>query len=81
LAKIDEELLDQIAIKEVEILLENCDDPEMRRNPSFLEKLRKFLKENKLQTTPETPGVNKVQQKAEEIPDFDKDEDAQEFTQ
>lgn len=81
MAKVNEELLDRLAIKEVEILLENCDKPEMRENPSFLEKLRKFLKENQLKTTPETPGVTKIKQITEEIPNFDAEEEAVEFEQ
>ncbi|GBG55147.1 hypothetical protein SPFL3102_03591 [Sporomusaceae bacterium FL31] len=71
MAKIDEKLLDQMAQLEVDALLEGLNDPELKKNPSFLEKVRKFLKENKLVTTPETPGVSKVKQTVEEIPDFD----------
>jgi hypothetical protein len=73
LAKIDEKLLDLMATLEVQALLDGLQDPDLRANPSFLEKVRKFLKENKLQTTPETPGVTKVQQSMEDIPDFDED--------
>ena len=61
---IQEQLLDQIAELEVKALLE------LRRNPSFLEKVRKFLAQNKLQTTPETPGVAQIQKATEEIPNF-----------
>ncbi|SHJ96425.1 hypothetical protein [Propionispora hippei] len=70
-AKIDPKLLDLLAKLEVDALLEGLQDPEMRRNPSFLEKVRKFLKENQLRTSPETPGVKKIQQSAEDIPIFD----------
>ena len=72
MAKIDPRLLDQIAMLEVEVLLEGLQDPEMRKSPSFMEKVRKFLKENKLETTPETPGVRHIQRQA--IPDFDMEE-------
>ena len=71
--QIDEKLLDKLAIGEVNALLEGLDDPELRRNPAFLAKVREFLKQNKLQTTPETQGVHKIQKVVEEIPtcDFD----------
>lgn len=67
---VDEKLLDEIAQLEVTALLEGLKDPEMRKNPSFLEKVRKFLAQNKLQTTPETPGVRQIQKATEEIPNF-----------
>lgn len=69
--QIDEKLLDKIAMGEVNALLEGLDDPEMRKNPAFLEKVRKFLMQNKLQTTPETDGVSKIKRVVEEIPTFD----------
>lgn len=70
--KIDATLVDQIAQLEVDALLEGLNDPEMRRNPAFLDKVRKFLKENQLQTTPETPGVAELMKKQQttEIPIF-----------
>lgn len=68
--EIDEELLDRIAMGEVNALLEGLNDPELRKNPAFLEKVRKFLAQNKLQTTPETPGISKIQKATEEIPTF-----------
>lgn len=72
--QIDEKLLDKLAIGEVNALLEGLDDPELRRNPAFLAKVREFLKQNKLQTTPETQGVHKIQKVVdEEIPTFDFD--------
>lgn len=71
--QIDEKLLDKLAIGEVNALLEGLDDPELRRNPAFLAKVREFLKQNKLLTTPETQGVHKIQKVVEEIPTFDFD--------
>lgn len=71
--QIDEKLLDKLAIGEVNALLEGLDDPELRRNPAFLARVREFLKQNKLQTTPETQGVHKIQKVVEEIPTFDFD--------
>ena len=68
--KINEKILDEVASLEVEALLEGLKDPEMRRNPAFLEKVRKFLNQNKLQTTPETPGVHDIQRVVEKIPEF-----------
>ena len=69
--QIADELLDKIAMGEVEALLEGLEDPELRKNPAFLEKVRKFLAQNKLQTTPETEGVSKIKLPSEEIPTFD----------
>lgn len=65
--QIDEKLLDKLAIGEVNALLEGLDDPELRRNPAFLAKVREFLKQNKLQTTPETQGVHKIQKVVDEV--------------
>lgn len=75
MTKIDPKILDQLAELEVAALLEGLNDPELRRNPSFLEKVRRFLKENKLQTTPITPGIKEIQQNIEEIPEFPDDDD------
>ena len=68
--KIDEKLLDQVASLEVEALLEGLQDPDLRRSPAFLEKVRKFLQQNKLQTTPDTEGVYDIQRVVEKIPEF-----------
>ena len=72
MAKVELDLIDEIAKLEVEALLEGLKDPEMRRNPAFLEKVRKFLNQNKLQTTPETDGVSEMQKVVEDIPEFPK---------
>jgi hypothetical protein len=72
LAKVELDLIDEIAKLVVEALLEGLKDPEMRRNPAFLEKVRKFLNQNKLQTTPETDGVSEMQKVVEDIPEFPK---------
>ena len=69
--QISDELLDKIAMGEVQALLEGLEDPELRKNPAFLEKVRKFLAQNHLQTTPETEGVYKIQRVTEEIPVFE----------
>lgn len=70
--KINSALVDQIAQLEVDALLDGLTDPELRRNPAFLDKVRRFLKENQLQTTPETPGVSELMRKQQttEIPIF-----------
>lgn len=72
MAKVELDLIDEIAKLEVDALLEGLKDPEMRRNPAFLEKVRKFLNQNKLQTTPETDGISEMQKVVEEIPEFPK---------
>lgn len=69
--RIDPKILDQLAQLEVDALLEGLQDPECRANPAFLEKVRKFLQQNKLQTTPQTPGIIDVQRESEKIPVFD----------
>lgn len=70
--KINGAIIDQIAQLEVDALLEGLNDPELRRNPAFLDKVRRFLKENQLQTTPETPGVAELmkRQQITDIPIF-----------
>ncbi|NJE34503.1 hypothetical protein E0L13_05675 [Megasphaera sp. SW808] len=62
-------------------LLEGIQDEELRRNPQFLAKVRQFLKENDLKTTPETTKPL-VQQITKELPDFtteDTDDDPVDF--
>lgn len=71
MTKIDQKILDELAELEVNALLQGLTDPDMRKNPSFLEKVRKFLQQNRLQTQPETPGVSRVKQAAEDIPEFE----------
>lgn len=70
--KINGAIIDQMAQLEVDALLDGLTDPELRRNPAFLDKVRRFLKENQLQTTPETPGVAELlkKQQTTEIPIF-----------
>jgi hypothetical protein len=70
--KINSAIIDQIAQLEVDALLDGLTDPELRRNPAFLDKVRRFLKENQLQTTPETPGVAELmkRQQTTDIPIF-----------
>lgn len=65
------ELIDMMAELEVEALLEGLNDEELKRNPSFLEKVRKFLKENDFKTTAETPGVANIKKATVDIPIFD----------
>lgn len=67
---IDEKLLDELATLEVQALLEGLKDPELKRNPSFLEKVRKFLVQNRLEVAPETKGVEEIKKITEEIPVF-----------
>lgn len=75
MSKIDSGLIDQMAELEVDALLEGLKDPEMRKNPAFLDKVRKFLKDNDLKTTPETPGVMELmkRQTTTTIPVFKED--------
>ncbi|WP_295789463.1 hypothetical protein [uncultured Veillonella sp.] len=66
--------IDTIAELEVMALKEGLEDPELRRNPSFLEKVRRFMKDHRLETTANLTTI--VQQTvAKEIPIFDDDEE------
>ena len=73
MTKIDKELIDTMAQLEVNALLEGLKDPELRRNPAFLEKVRKFLQQNQLTTKHDPIGVEKIKMLTTEIPVF-KDE-------
>ena len=79
--KINSDIIDQIAQLEVDALLEGLNDPELRRNPTFLDKVRRFLKENQLQTTPETPGIAELlkKQHTTNIPIFKDSEEVGSF--
>lgn len=68
--QIKQEILDELAELEVEALLDGLHDEELRRTPAFLEKVRKFLKDNQLQTTPELV-VAIPKEEIKEIPIFD----------
>lgn len=70
--RIDEKLLDEMAQMEVSALLDGLKDEELRANPAFLARVRQFMKENKLQTTPETEGMKELKkQVTTDIPVFD----------
>lgn len=77
MVKVKEELVDKIAELEVQSLLLALQDPELRTDPSILARVRSFLKDNKLITTPETPGVQQIQKATTvDIPDFDEESDS-----
>ena len=66
-------IIDNIAELETYALLDGLKDEELRKNPAFLEKVRKFLKDHKLETTDNLVTiVAKANEK--EIPIFDDDE-------
>lgn len=71
MVKVRTELLDEIGQLEVQALLEGLKDPELRRNPAFLEKVRKFLQQNNFKTTDETDGVADLKKNTESIPIFE----------
>nr|DAW75728.1 MAG TPA: hypothetical protein [Caudoviricetes sp.] len=71
MATLDPKTLDLIAQLEVDALLEGLQDEDLRKSPAFLEKVRKFLKENRLITQPETNGVEEIEREVTTIPDFD----------
>lgn len=75
MSKINPKLLDILAQEEVNALIEGIQNEDLRHSPQFLAKVRQFLKDNELKTTPETtaPLVSMV---TKELPDFlDDDED------
>lgn len=67
---IPQELIDRLATEEVQALLEGLEDEGQRKNPTFLAKVRQFLKDNDFNTTVEIEGVKEVKQEASKIPDF-----------
>lgn len=71
--EIDESLLDEIAQGEVDAIREGLADPEMRRDPKFLDRVRKFLKDNNFLVSPKTNGVADIKRQIERqhIPVFD----------
>lgn len=78
IVKINPKLLDRLAEEEVNALLEGIQDEDLRKNPQFLAKVRQFLKENDLKTTPETTEPL-VKQITKELPDFSLDDDTMDF--
>ena len=69
MSKINPKLLDILAEEEVNALIEGIQDEDLRHSPQFLAKVRQFLKDNELKTTPETtaPLVTMV---TKELPVF-----------
>ena len=55
---------------EADSLLEGLKDPELKRNPAFLAKVRQFLKDNDFMTTVETEGVQEIKRIGTTIPDL-----------
>ena len=68
--KLTQEVIDALAQGEAAALAEGLADPEMRKNPAFLAKVRQFLKDNNLVTTTETEGVHRIMQDINNIPDL-----------
>lgn len=68
--KLPQELIDRIAEMEADSLLEGLKDPELKRNPAFLAKVRQFLKDNDFVTTVETEGVQEIKRIGTTIPDL-----------
>ena len=68
--KLTQEVIDALAQGEAAALAEGLADPEMRRNPAFLAKVRQFLKDNNFVTTTETEGVHRIVQDINNIPDL-----------
>ena len=72
--KLSQELIDLMAQQEADALLEGLNDPEVRKNPAFLAKVRQFLKDNNFITTTETEGVTQIMQSMDNIPNLVEDE-------
>lgn len=70
MVKLPQEIVDALAQGEADALMEGLSDPEMRKNPAFLAKVRQFLKDNNFVTTTETEGVKSILQDMDSIPDL-----------
>lgn len=70
MVKLPQEIVDALAQGEADALMEGLSDPEMRKNPAFLAKVRQFLKDNSFVTTTETEGVKSILQDMNSIPDL-----------
>lgn len=65
-----QQLIDSLAQQEANALIEGLNDPETRKNPAFLAKVRQFLKDNDFITTTETEGVETIVRDMNSIPDL-----------
>ena len=74
MVKLPQEIVDALAQGEADALMEGLSDPEMRKNPAFLAKVRQFLKDNNFVTTTATEGVNSLLQDMDSIHDLMKEE-------
>lgn len=72
--KLPQEIINMLGQMEADALLEGLNDPDTRKNPAFLGKVRQFLKDNNFVTTTETKGVTKIIQDMDNIPDLIGDE-------
>lgn len=70
MVKLPQEIVDALAQGEADALMEGLSDPEIRKNPAFLAKVRQFLKDNNFVTTTETEGVKSILQDMNSIPDL-----------
>ena len=73
-SKIPQEFIDKIAMMETEALLEGLEDDNLRRNPTFLEKVRKYLKDNDFKTTVDEGKVKRITKEIE-IPVLEDEKD------
>ena len=64
-------IIDNIAELEAKALLDGLKDVELRKNPAFLEKVRRFLKDHKLETTDNLVTIVAKAECGKEIPIFD----------
>ena len=77
MVRVKEELIDRLAQLEINALIEALQDPELCKDPQILARARTFLKDNKMVTQPETPGVQQIQKATTvDIPDFDEESDS-----
>ena len=68
--KVKSQLLDDIVKAEVKAYVDGLRDPELRKNPNFLAKVRQFLKDNEYYTGMEVEGVQELVRKPEELPEL-----------
>ena len=65
MVKIDQKLLDQLAELEVKAILEALEDPD-QCSPAWAARARAFLKDNRLETTPQTARAEEIERRLRE---------------
>ena len=62
MTKINQKLLDEMAVLEVEAILRALKDGDVC-NPAWVARARALLKDNRMETTPETEGLREIKER------------------